>query len=103
MPEKTDTNKTEPSRPTEKKRVDTASKQPLAPYQQEAAPEFYPKEVIEAEPKGEESVGEHHEQLAEIARENDDAAGTSSTGDNRGGALDGVSSQATRKDQKKRA
>jgi hypothetical protein len=126
MPEKQDTTtpkpKTESSRPTEQKRVDIASKRPHAPYQQEAAEEFYPEEVIEAEPKGEESVGEHHEELAKLAKEHEDSphqddksrqAGweadqgnapdvTTEGGesDNRDGRIDPVSSRATREAQK---
>ena len=108
MAEKPNTKKNESSRPTEQKRIEITSKRPLAPFQQEAAPEFYPKEVIEAEPKGEESVGEYNEQLAEIMHENEnlphqedksrnapDVTTTGAKSDNRDGALDGVSSRAT--------
>lgn len=125
MPEKTNNHKNESSRPSDEKRVDTAGKRPLAPYQQEAAEEFYPEDVIEAEPK---SAGEHDEELAEIAGENKDtspkdhqsanagwetdnghtpdATNAGGKSDNRGGALDGTSTRATqeaRKSEKKRA
>ncbi len=97
--------------------MDTASTQPQAPYQQEAADDFYPQEVIDAEPKGQEAIGEHDEKLAEIADENKDKSpkddkskkagweadnghvpdvtSSGAKSDNRDGTLDGASTRAT--------